>query len=82
MTGLMFIKFVMRAQDAALCLVRKWWRPLTQIGIGGAIFNVGIVLPLRTWTYPDLVGLAALITAAAPFAIMRGFEKKWGAEDA
>ncbi len=74
-------KGLLAAQDVGLCLVRKWWRPFVQIGIGGSLLVNGIVLPLATSTVPDLTGLAAVIAAASPFAIMRGFEKKWGAAD-
>lgn len=72
---------IMQAQDVALCFVRKWWRPLICIGMGGSIVVNGIVIPLLTRTQPDLMGLAALFTAASPFAVMRGFEKKWGAAE-
>ena len=63
-----------RAQEVALCFVRKWWRPVTQIGIaGGAIVNL-IVIPLYRWEWPDLTAAAAYITAAtAAFAV-----REWG----
>ena len=52
------------------CLVTKWWRPLTCLAIAGSVFVHGIILPLMTKTYPDLMGLSALITAAtAAFAV-------------
>ena len=69
---------VLAAQEAALCAVRKWWRPLVQLGIGGSLIVNGIAVPLITRTYPDLVGLAACIVAAAPFAAIRAWEKAKG----
>lgn len=69
-------------QEMALCLVRKWWRPLVCLGIGGSLIVNGMVIPLLTRTVPDLVGLAALVTAAAPFAWLRTHEKVKGVTQA
>lgn len=65
---------LLKAQETALCLVRKWWRPVTCIGIaGGALVNL-IVIPLATWTVPDMTAAAAYVTAAtAAFAV-----REWG----
>ena len=65
---------VLHAQETALCFVRKWWRPLTCIGIaGGAIVNL-IVIPLAKWEVPDMTAAAAYVTAAtAAFAV-----REWG----
>lgn len=54
--------------------VRKWWRPATCIGIaGGALVNL-VVIPLATWTVPDMTAAAAYVTAAtAAFAV-----REWG----
>jgi hypothetical protein len=60
--------------DSILYHVRNWWRPLTCIAICGTMFVQGIVLPLMTKTFPDLMGLSALITSiAATFAV-----REWG----
>ncbi len=65
---------MLRAQGLALALIRKWWRPLTCLGIAGSMMVHGVVLPLITRTSPDLTGLAALVTAcAAAFAV-----REWG----
>jgi len=69
---------VLAFQGAALCAVRKWWRPLVQLGIGGSLIVNGVAVPLITRTYPDLGGLAACIVAAAPFAAIRAWEKAKG----
>jgi hypothetical protein len=65
---------VLRTQEALLCLVRKWWRPITCIGIaGGAIVNL-IVIPLMKREVPDMAEAAAYVTAAtAAFAV-----REWG----
>jgi hypothetical protein len=65
---------ILRVQETALCLVRKWWRPITCVGIaGGAIVNL-IVIPLMRREVPDMAEAAAYVTAAtAAFAV-----REWG----
>ena len=64
---------IYRIQEVFLCLVRKWWRPITAMGIAGAMFVNGIIMPLITME-TDLMGLSALVTAAAgAFAV-----REWG----
>ena len=65
---------VLRWQEVALCFVRKWWRPVTCIGIaGGSIVNL-VVIPIVNWEVPDLTAAAAYVTAAtAAFAV-----REWG----
>lgn len=68
------IAWLSKAQEAMLCLVRTWWRPLTCVGIAGSMIVHGVILPLWTKVSPDLVGLSALVTAcAAAFAV-----REWG----
>jgi len=66
---------LMAAQEVALCLVRKWWRPIICIGLGGALITNGIFIPLMKGQGADLVGLAALVTSVTPFAWLRTTEK-------
>ena len=54
-----------KIMDIALCLIRKWWRPITCVGIAGSVMVHGVILPLMIKQSSDLTGLAALITAAA-----------------
>lgn len=69
-----FLQRANRVMDIALCLVRKWWRPITCVGIAGSMMVHGIILPLMTRSSPDLTGLAALVTAvSAAFAV-----REWG----
>jgi len=69
---------LMRAQDAALCLVSKWWRPVTCIGIaGGAVINL-VVIPLWTWTAISMVEAAAYVTACTAAFGVRAWEKRFG----
>lgn len=67
-----------RVMDIGLCLVRKWWRPLVCVGMGGALIVNGIVIPLLTRISADLTGLAALCAALTPFAWLRTVEKREG----
>jgi hypothetical protein len=64
----------LRWQEAALCFVRKWWRPVTCIGIaGGALVNL-IIIPLGRWEVPNMAEAAAYVAAAtAAFAV-----REWG----
>jgi len=68
------------AQEMALCLVRKWWRPVTCIGIaGGSLVNL-VIIPLWTMTVPDLTAAAAYVAAASAAFGIRAFEKWKGVE--
>jgi hypothetical protein len=68
------LQYINKAMDIALCLIRKWWRPVTCVGIAGSVLVHGVILPLIIKQSPDLTGLAALITAAsAAFAV-----REWG----
>lgn len=68
------------AQEMALCLVRKWWRPVTCIGIaGGSLVNL-VIIPLWTMTVPDLTSAAAYVVAASAAFGVRAFEKWKGVE--
>lgn len=68
----------MSASSSCLCFVRQWWRPAICVGIAASVMNVGVILPLLTKTQPDLVGLAAVIGAASPFAMIREWGKHKG----
>jgi hypothetical protein len=65
-------------QEGALDLIRKWWRPVTCIGIaGGAIVNL-IIIPLAKWEVPDMAQAAAYVTAATAAFAVREVGKRWG----
>ena len=76
-----FRRWLADKSDLALCAVRKWWRPLVCLSIGGSVLLNGVILPALKGDWPDLIGLAALITAAAPFAWIRMNEKINGVPD-
>lgn len=67
------------AQEAALCAIRKWWRPVTCIWIAGTMAVHGVILPLLMFFWyqqmpTDLTGLSLLVTAiAGAFAV-----REWG----
>ena len=67
-------KLLSRIQAAVLELIRRWWRPISCVGIaGGAIVNL-VVIPLVNWQVPDMTAAAAYVTAAtAAFAV-----REWG----
>jgi len=66
---------ILTIQEMALCLVRKWWRPLTQISIAAALFVNGVIIPLWTWTVPNMAELAAYVAAATAAFGVRAYEK-------
>jgi hypothetical protein len=74
------VRALARASELLLELVRRWWRPLVCLGIGGSLIVNGIAVPLITRSFPDLTGLAAVIAAASPFAWFRTYEKTRGGE--
>lgn len=72
------MKRFLRAQEAMLCFVRKWWRPVTCVGVaGGAVVNL-VVIPLYRWEVPNMAEAAAYVTAAAAMFAVREVGKKWG----
>lgn len=79
--GKRIVDGISRVQEVALCVVRKWWRPITAIGIAGSMIVHGIVLPLILMEPPDLMGLAALVTAAAGAFAVREWGKAQGNEN-
>ena len=65
-------------QEMALCLVRKWWRPVTCIGIaGGALVNL-VIIPLAKWEVPNMAEAAAYVAAATAAFAVREVGKAWG----
>lgn len=66
-------------EAVALCVIRKWWRPVTCIWIAGTMAVHGVVAPLymlfsKGEAPSDMTGLSLLVTAiAAAFAV-----REWG----
>lgn len=76
------IALFLRVQEAALCLVRKWWRPVTCVGIAaGTVINLAII-PVVKWQVPNLAEGAAWITACAAAFAVREVGKAWGTTEA
>jgi hypothetical protein len=72
---------VLAIQDVALCVIRKWWRPVTCIGIaGGSVVNL-VAIPLSTGKPIDLAQAAAFVTACAAAFAVREVGKAWGTAD-
>lgn len=71
---------ILAAEKVCLCVIRKWWRPVTCIWIAGTMAVHGVIVPLyillKTGQMPstDLTGLSLLVTAiAGAFAV-----REWG----
>lgn len=61
-------------ERGTLCVIRKWWRPLTCVWIAGTMAVHGVILPLFMGKDTDLTGLSLLVTATAgAFAV-----REWG----
>lgn len=69
----------MSLEGKVLAVIRRWWRPVTCIGIAATMAVHGVVLPIykffRDGEMPtDLTGLSLLVTATAgAFAV-----REWG----
>ena len=74
-------------EKAALCVIRKWWRPITCLWIAMTMAVHGVIVPLymlvRTGEMPgtDLTGLSLLVTAIAGAFAVREWGKIKGAGD-
>lgn len=67
-------------EKTALCIIRKWWRPITCVWIALTMAVHGVIAPayvlITTGQLPatDLTGLSLLVTAiAGAFAV-----REWG----
>lgn len=70
-------------EKAALCVIRKWWRPVTCVWLSGTLLVHGIVLPAYALvvhgdTMTDLTGLSLLVTAVVAGFAVRTYEKTRG----
>ncbi len=70
----------LRWQEAALCLCRKWWRPITQLGIAFTLIVNGVAIPIATWTVPNMAEMAAYVAAATAAFGVRAWEKHKSAD--
>ena len=70
---------LLAAEKVCLCVIRKWWRPITCIWIAATMAVHGVIAPLyvllkQGQAPTDLAALAALVSAvAAAFAV-----REWG----
>jgi hypothetical protein len=76
-----FREWVMRAQDVGLCLIRKWWRPATLLGVAAATWINLVLIPLVSWTVPDLAKAALWIGAVGALQWVREWGKVEGVKD-
>ena len=73
------MKKLLAIEGAILCIIRKWWRPVTCIWLSASMAMHGFVVPLVRLIEgkdvdTDLMALAALVTAiTAAFAV-----REWG----
>ena len=73
-------------EKVALCVIRKWWRPMTCLWIAGTMAVHGVILPIARYVTTrnvdtDLTGLSLLVTAIAGAFAVREFGKIKGVSD-
>lgn len=74
-------------EKTALCVIRKWWRPVTCVWIALTLAVHGVLAPayvlITTGQLPatDLTGLSLLVTAIAGAFAVREFGKIKGVTD-
>lgn len=77
----MSLKFrLLRIQETALCLCRKWWRPLAHAGLIGAVWVNLVIIPWRKWEGVELEKAALFVTAIVAALGLRSIEKIKGAD--
>lgn len=76
------LKIFKKVLNGTKTFIQKWWRPLTQLGLVGTIWVQGVILPIMTKTFPDLMGLSALVTAIVAAFAVRTYEKAKGMDNA
>jgi hypothetical protein len=65
---------LMRVQDVALCICRKWWRPLTCLGLLASAWVNLVVIPWLQRKPIEFDKAALFVTAlVAAFAV-----REWG----
>jgi hypothetical protein len=67
-------------EKAFLERIRVWWRPVTCVGIAGAVIVNAIVLPIINSEPISLTDLAATIASCATIFAVREWGKINGAE--
>ena len=82
----MLKRILSRVQSRALDTIRKWWRPISCIGIAGGVWVYCVVTPLYSLIVlrempSDGMGIAAIITATAGAFAVREAGKIWGSVD-
>lgn len=69
---------VLRVQNVALCVIRKWWRPIMLAGVAGATWVNLVLIPIVKWEVPDLAEAAAWIAACGALSWVREWGKTKG----
>ncbi len=72
---------LMAVQRVALCLIRKWWRPITLLGVAVATWVNLVIIPLINWEQPNLAEAALWIGAVGALQWVREWGKVKGVTD-
>lgn len=71
---------VLRVQETLLCLCRKWWRPLTCLGLLASVWVNLVIIPWRKGEEIDFAKGAAFVTAIVAAFAVRECGKIMGAD--
>lgn len=73
--------FIMRCQNAALCLIRKWWRPVMLAGVATGTWVNLVLVPIIKWEVPNMAEAAAWIAACGALSWVREWGKVQGTSE-
>jgi hypothetical protein len=71
---------VLRAQEVVLCICRKWWRPLTCLGLLASVWVNLVIIPWRKGVPIEFAPAAAFVTAIVAAFAVREAGKIMGAD--
>lgn len=72
---------VLRIQETALCVCRKWWRPLTCLGLLASVWVNLVIIPWGRDEPIEFEKAAAFVTAIVAAFAVREWGKIKGAAD-
>jgi len=72
---------LLRAQETGLCLIRKWWRPLSCAGLVASLWVNLVIIPWMKREAVELEKAALFVTAVVAAFAVREVGKKWGTAD-
>jgi len=66
---------VLRAQETALCFVRKWWRPAACVGLASSVWVNLVVIPWKKGVPIEFASASVYVTSIVAAFAVREFGK-------